>query len=155
MNSAKEPRKASDVLRDLHKLMFDASPDEIRSRSHEEIAEDLAEAGIDTRKCVVDLKNRLRSMSGRLALEEAGRKRIQMDELVRASRARLEKLSVPIREQLLNLLAELGNGRPEVAAVYFRKLEESSDEDVERLVEDLRCLKDLEKRQNDASGEHI
>jgi hypothetical protein len=148
MNNADLPRKPSDVLRDMYDVIFDVSPEEIQSRTHEEIMADLAEAGVDSKKCISDLRKRLRALKGHLVLEEASRKRASLEEKLRE---RLQAYSAPIREHVMGLLRDLAARRPTEAAVYFSRLEGACDEDIGRIVEDLKCLEYLDEQ--DGSNE--
>ncbi|MEJ2744176.1 MAG: hypothetical protein P8123_00565 [bacterium] len=151
MNNADQPRKPSDILRDLHNIIFDVSPEDIQSSSHEEIMADLAGAGIDSKKCINDFRKRLHALKGQLALEEASRKRAGLEEKLRGCQERLKAYSAPIREQVMILIRDLATRRPTEAAVYFRRFEEACDEDIGRIVEDLKCLEYLDEQ--DGSNE--
>ena len=72
-------------------------------------------------------------------LQNAKEKRLQMLQMIQGVGTAVSSTREGIREWIMKHLS--GSEQ----ALYCRKLEESSDEDLESLVEDIRCLEELDK----------
>ena len=138
----KGPGTASEALCYLNEFLQDLDLD-VQSLSTEELGQHVQRSRLDTEAVMVAATRALEEAKGRLALEEARRKRAKVKSLLMKPRDMTEEL----RESLLARIQEIaGTG---AAAVYARKLEESPDEDLRSLLQDFDLLGELDLDDDD------
>lgn len=139
---ANNPKNASDILKSLHG--FIVSPEEdVTMLPAEQIQQYLKSEGIDTTPLVHQVRQRIGKLKAERELAEARSKRLSCINNLRQPPG---GASAPtVKEKIQEMIQKLTSGNPELAAVYFRKFEESNDGDLETLLEDLTLLEDMDE----------
>lgn len=142
MNKPRKP--ASESLRALHEFLLEPEED-VRAIPLEKIKAELKKEGIDTDPLVRDIRKRLAHARGVEMLEKARAEREGLlSKLARASAAAGEAVK-RTRDETIARISALLLQQPARAGVYFRKLEHATDDDLERLLEDLETAEALDK----------
>jgi hypothetical protein len=125
-----------------NRLLSFVYPDE-SSMTDAEIQTELKRLRINTQpamdKILFALQKEEKKEQAQASLENAKEKRLQMLQMIQGVSTSISNTREGIREWIMSHLS--GSEQ----ALYCRKLEESSDEDLESLVEDIRCLEELDK----------
>ena len=129
-----KPRKpASESLRALHEFLLEPEED-VRAIPLEKIEAELKKEGIDTDPLVRDIRKRLARARGAETLEKARAERAEiLGKLAAGATAAVRRT----RDETIALIKTLSQSYPALAAVQFRKLEAFTDEDLERLLQDM------------------
>jgi glycerol-3-phosphate cytidylyltransferase-like family protein len=125
-----------------NRLLSFVYPDE-SSMTDAEIQAELKRLRINTQpamdKILFALQKEEKKEQAKASLESAKEKRLQMLQMIQGVSTAISGTREGIREWIMKHLS--GSEQ----ALYCRKLEESSDEDLESLAEDIRCLEELDK----------
>jgi hypothetical protein len=132
------------ILKHLHALSTDAAPPG-DSLPKEQRDAGFRAFGIDPRKTGADLKARVDKMIAHSRLESAREARVAAQSAQQCNRQELAKGGGGLRQRVDELLKRLALNQPEIAAVYCRKFEQSTETDLESMKEDLLLLEQLEQ----------
>jgi hypothetical protein len=128
-----------------NRLLSFVYPDE-SSMTDAEIQAELKRLSINTQpamdKIIFALQKEQKKEQAQASLKNAKEKRLQMLQMIQGVSMTISSTREGIREWIMEHLS--GSQQ----ALYCRKLEESSDEDLKNLVEDIRCLEELDKLDN-------
>lgn len=136
MNKNDDSQSGTQFLSNLSSYAFNTET----LPSHEEAKKILASEKIDTSKLKIWVNDQLRSARAKQKLTEAEKKRSKMVERFSAIRSRLSQGTEELRESVMAKLQILENSSPDLAQVYCRKFEETSDEDLPDLEAELLML---------------
>jgi hypothetical protein len=139
MTEKKPPQTPEDVLRELHEFLLGEEPD-FWSMPSEKVQDYLREAGVDPKPTIQAIRKSIAEAKGTHALKIAREKRRQQ-ELADATTKTTDRTRMS-RDDLLAQLMELmrGQGSGQPAAVFMRKYEKCSDDDLRSLIEDCEAL---------------
>lgn len=125
-----------------NRLLSFVYPDE-SSMTDSEVQAELKRLRINTQPAMDKILFALQKEQAQASLENAKEKRLQMLQMIQGVSATISSTREGIREWIMEHLS--GSQQ----ALYCRKLEESSDDDLESLVEDIQCLEKLDKHLDD------
>jgi signal transduction histidine kinase len=132
---------ATDTVKALH--LFLLGPEGEGDRSPEKISKELERAGIDVNKMAAKVRKQISQAQNRLRLTEirAGAEAVahQLTKPLAAAGSAIADL----REAVQQAIDRISDLHPGTAAVFHRKLEESTEDDLASLLAD---LKDLEAK---------
>lgn len=149
--SQENTREPINILNDLYTFSYG---DEGQSLESPETAKkNLEQAGIniDSTLQFIQQKYNLERNRKKLAEGKEARKKFLQNPVLVAAAETIDQ----VKNQIENFLGDLKERKPRVAAVYFSRFKESSDEDLYSLLEDLReleaVLEPLDEKQKDQS----
>jgi hypothetical protein len=125
-------RSAADILRDLHAYLAPSEQD-VDSMSASDVAAYLKKSNIDPAKSFAAMQEWMDEKLGEIELVKARAQRLSALETATTRKSFGDGLC----EKIHNLISTL---RPQVAAAYFSKFEQASEEDMQSLYEDLLAL---------------
>lgn len=135
------PKTASDILKSLNSFLLGPEED-VTLLQAEQVQGYLKSRGIDPAPLVSHVKQRLVKLKAEQELSEARERRLRLANSVKP--ATVADTSPSLRDKIRDMIEMLKPANPELAAVYFRKFEESAEEDLESLLDDLTLLERME-----------
>lgn len=141
MSTNNNPEKYSDILRLLHDFFLDEEVD-VTLLPLENINAELAKEGIDTKSLISDTITKITKVKTQKRLATARAKRSKLQELA-AIKDKTGSFS-NVKQKLLEIISDINKSEPKLASMYFRKLEEVDEEDLQSILEDLLMLEDDE-----------
>lgn len=133
-------KNASDILKSLHG--FIAGPDEdVTNLPADQIQSYLKSEGIDTTHLVHNVRQRIAKLKAERELADAREKRKSFISELHATVGSMYQPS--LKDKIREMIERLTQGSPDLAAVYFRKFEETNESDLESLLEDLNILEKM------------
>jgi hypothetical protein len=143
--------KASDILRELHELLQEPELD-IAALSLKDVQAELTRRGIDTKPLLTRAKQQLAKAHAEKELSEARNQREGLLQRLNLIKGKLVRTPAILREHILSTLGNLATENPTVAAAYFSKFEEASDDDLQSLMDDLNLLDESGDDKNSPGG---
>jgi hypothetical protein len=134
MNKSRKP--ASESLQALHEFLLEPEED-IRAIPSEAIKAELKREGVDTDRMVREIRKRLAHARGVETLEKARAKKAELLSKIVEIPAAIGESVRRTRDEVLTQIDDLLQRHPALVGVQFRKLEQTTDEDLERLLHDL------------------
>jgi len=110
---------------------------------------ELRDAGVDISKMAAAIRKKIAQAQNRLRLEENRARRPTFVEQITESLG--GQAVTDIKEEIKRVIGRLAGIQPELAGVFYRKLEASTDEDLSSLLSD---LNELAKQQGDHEAEN-
>lgn len=136
------PKNASDILKSMNSFLLGPEED-VAFLPAEQIQGCLKSEGIDPVPLVNQVRQRIAKLRAARELAEARVKRLRYEDNFKPVASGNSTLS--LKEKIGELIEMLKPSNPELAAVYYRKFEESAEDDLESLFEDLILLKNMEE----------
>ncbi|SHJ18598.1 hypothetical protein SAMN02745165_01735 [Malonomonas rubra DSM 5091] len=137
------PEKYTDILRFLHGLL-EGEGAEYKEPSPDQISKDLHKEGIDVSSMISDVNQMIGKKRTEKRLNAANAKRIALSRLTEL-RDSPDKSGV--KEKLISIFRDLNSSQPQLASAYFRKLEETNEEDMFAMLEDLLLLEEDDEQE--------
>jgi DNA-binding MarR family transcriptional regulator len=109
----------------------------------------LAEHHINPEGALKQLTEILESAKAQARLDKAQAQRLYLIDLLPKCREKLRSVAVPLKEEVLAILQGLSPSKTDAIEAYFRKFEQSSEKDVQTLLEDLELLRAMKERCGD------
>ncbi len=131
------PEKYSEVLKSLHGVLSEKEID-VESLSLSNINENLAKEGVNINRMVSDVKSMIEKKRSNQRLETAKKRRLALENAAEFKKKIGGKTN--IKEKLQQIINDLSQSDPKFASVYFRKLEEADEDDLDSILEDLMFL---------------
>lgn len=135
-------KTSSDILKSLNNFLLGPEED-VTLLPSEQVQGYLKSEGIDPALLVNQVRQRIAKLKAERELAEAREKRLKFANNVRP--ATVADSSPILKEKIRKMLELLKPSNPELAAVYFRKFEESAEDDLESLLDDLTLLENMEE----------
>lgn len=139
--TANAPKKASDILRSLNEFILGEEED-VTLLPPERIQSHLKAEGIDPMPLVHQVRERIAKEKAKRELAEARERRLRYASNLQ--RPASGTSSPPLREKIREMLDMLKPVNPELAAVYYRKFEEATEDDLASMLEDLSLLEQMD-----------
>lgn len=134
-------KNASDILKSLHGFIVGPEED-VTSLTPDQVQQYLKSEGIDSTPLVGDVKQRIAKLMAGQELANARERRLGL--VSKTQHASVSESQPSLKDKIRVMIERLTQGNPELATVYFRKFEESSEADLETLLEDLTLLEELD-----------
>jgi hypothetical protein len=141
MSEPEHTNPATETVKALN--LFLLGPEGEGALSDEVIAKELRAAGVDPGKMADVVKKRISQARNRLRLEELRLARDSFGESIGQNVAAAGAALSDLKDSIREVLCRIRDYQPEAAAVFHRKLEESTAEDLRSLLDD---LNDLERQ---------
>lgn len=135
-------KTASDILKSLNSFLLGPEED-VALLPADQVQGYLKSEGIDPAPLVNKVRQRIAKLKAERELTEAREKRLKIA-ANNVKPAIHEDSSTSLREKIRGMIEMLKPSHPELAAVYYRKFEESVEDDLESLLEDLALLEKME-----------
>lgn len=134
------PKTASDILKSLNSFLLGPEED-VTLLPAEQVQGYLKSEGIDSAPLVTQVRQRIAKLKAEQELADAREKRLRFASDINPTTN--ADFSPSLRDRIRGMIEMLTPENPELAAVYFRKFEESAEEDLESLLEDLTLLEKM------------
>jgi len=141
MSDPEKKDPAADTVKALH--LFLLGPEGEGALSEEAIAKEIRTAGIDTGKMAEAVKKRISQARNRLRLDELRLAGASASESIVSNVGAAGAALGDLKQSIVAVLERIKLFQPEATAVFHRKLEESTEEDLRSMLAD---LTDLEKQ---------
>jgi hypothetical protein len=145
------PKNAAELLKALHEFVLEPEEEDITSLPPEKVQPALKAEGIDPTPLVCHVRERLSKMRAQDELSRARTERHQLLDRLQSYREQLVSTPSRVKEQILERLNHLLTTQPSVAQAYFRRFEETSEADMNSLLQDLKMLDEMGNDHADAS----
>ncbi|MDQ2774234.1 MAG: hypothetical protein M3Y57_04790 [Acidobacteriota bacterium] len=153
MATERRPKEASEILAALHSLSLDTE-EEILAMSQDEVRARLQADGIDPDIASTETKRRFREIRGRQKLAAAREQRQSHAAFLSQRSPASGRMSFDqIRTEVSRRLNQLSSTKSAPAQVYFNRFQNSSDDDLPGLLDDLRLLEEIDKEEVDKESD--
>jgi len=141
MSAPEHTNPATETVKALHLFLLGSEGE--GALSDEVIAKELKAAGVDPGKMADAVRKRISQAKNRLRLDELRLARDSFGESVGQNVAAAGAALGQLKDSIAEVLRRISIYQPEAAAVFHRKLEDSTEEDLRSMLDD---LNDLERQ---------
>jgi hypothetical protein len=151
MADDKKPWTFVNVLASLNEFAVEPD-DDVAMMPIEQVHKELSAVDIDVEPLVRNVRSMLGDAKSRETLSLARERR---EQLLKNRERRNRTASGPMRsrQEMIDLIIARQAQRPESTGAFFRKLEESSDEDLESMIDDGELLEDIGRNEPNGATE--